>query len=233
MSSSQLTGETEPIVIHNIIWDAGGTLFDTYPGMVQSFACALHEHGVHIPETRILELARQSTQDAITTLAREGALEVTAFEAAFRRRYNAVIPENQLPFPGVIEVLAAICAQGGQNLIVTHRRRDSLDALLDAHNMRAYFSDRITAEDPFPRKPDPAALNEMVKRHALDRATTLLIGDRALDLDAGRAAGLRTCLFESGPLDEPYPQADLRITAFATLLALLHQSPPLNHKAQR
>jgi len=213
----------EQTLIHDIVWDAGGTLFDTYPALVQAFSRALHERGYHVPETRILQLARQSTQHAITTLASESAAEPAAFEAALRRHYNATAPEDQLPFPGVIAVCAAICAQGGRNFIVTHRKRASLDALLAAHAMESYFSDRITAEDPYPRKPDPAALNALAERHTLNPASTLLIGDRALDLDAGRAAGFQTCLFDSGPLEEPTPQADYHITSFEELLALLHQ----------
>lgn len=213
----------EHTLIHDIVWDAGGTLFDTYPALVQAFSKALHERGYCVPQTRILQLARQSTQHAITTLARESAAEPTAFEAAFRRYYNATAPKDQLPFPGVIAVCAAICSQGGRNFIVTHRKRASLNALLAAHGMESYFSDQITAEDPFPRKPDPAALNALVERHALNPTTTLLVGDRALDLDAGRAAGFQTCLFDSGPLEEPVPQVDLHITSFEELLALLRQ----------
>ncbi len=153
--------EMENFVIHDIIWDAGGTLFDTYPAMTQAFDAALREFGAQIPLERILQLARESTHYAISTLAHETGIDADALESAFRRRYNAIGPEAQPPFPGVKEVCAAICARGGRNFIVTHRGRDSLNALLAAHGMEAYFSDSITAEDPFPRKPDPTALNAL------------------------------------------------------------------------
>lgn len=208
--------------IHNIIWDAGGTLFDTYPAVTRAFAQALNESGAAIPEVRILQLARRSTQHAIHTLAHEAGIEAAVLEAAFRRHYEAIAPEIQLPFPGVVAVCAAICAGGGRNFVVTHRGRDSLAALLAAHDMARYFTAMITKEDPFPRKPDPAALNALIARHALDRTATLLVGDRVLDLQAGRAAGIHTCLFESGPLAQSADaHADLTITVFEMLLALL------------
>ena len=214
--------EMENFVIHDIIWDAGGTLFDTYPAVTQAFDAALREFGAQIPLERILQLARESTHYAISILAHETGIDADALESAFRRRYNAIGPEAQPPFPGVKEVCATICARGGRNFIVTHRGRDSLNALLAAHGMGAYFSDSITAEDPFPRKPDPTALNALVARHGLTPATTLLIGDRALDLQAGRAAGMRTCLFEAGPDSKAAPEpADLVITSFPTLLKRL------------
>ncbi len=212
------------MVIHDIIWDAGGTLFNTYPALTQALSLALREYGVNISETRILTLALQSTQHAIHTLAAEAGLEAFLFEDAFRRHYDAVGPKAQPPFPGVIEVCRAIRARGGRNFIVTHRKRDSLNALLAAHSMTHLFSDAITGEDPFPRKPDPAALNALASRHALTPNTTLLVGDRLLDLEAGRAAGMLTCLFESGPLSQPAPPVDLSITTFQTLLTLLQQT---------
>lgn len=225
--------ERENFVIHDIIWDAGGTLFDTYPAMTQAFDAALREFGAQIPQERILQLARESTHYAISTLAREAGIDADALESAFRRRYNAIGPEAQPPFPGVEEVCTAICARGGRNFIVTHRGRDSLNALLAAHGMEAYFSDSITAEDPFPRKPDPAALNALVARHGMTPTTTLLIGDRALDLQAGRAAGMRTCLFEADPNSRVAPEqpepADLVITSFPTLLERLSPASDFPH----
>jgi D-glycero-D-manno-heptose 1,7-bisphosphate phosphatase len=44
------------------------------------------------------------------------------------------------------------------------------------------------------RKPKPGMLNTLVDRLAADRARTWMIGDGAGDLEAGRAAGVRTAL---------------------------------------
>jgi len=88
--------------------------------------------------------------------------------------------------------------------------------LLRAHQLESYFSDILTKEDPFPRKPDPAAIEAIIRRHDLDRAATLLIGDRDLDIRAGRAAGIRICFFGTG--DHTVP-ADVEIAAYAELHA--------------
>lgn len=207
--------------IRDIVWDAGGTLFNTYPALTKAFSLALQKYGVSIHETRILTLARRSTQHAIHTLASEVGIPDANLDREFRWYYNAMGPEIQPPFPGVIEVCATIQRRGGRNFVVTHRKRDSLEALLKAHQMEHLFSDEITGEDPFPRKPDPAALNALIARHTLDPAMTLLVGDRVLDLEAGRAAGMFTCLFNSGPLEAHIPDIDLCITSFDTLLNLL------------
>lgn len=208
--------------IHNIIWDAGGTLFDTYPAVTRAFAEALRGLGASAPDAHILQLARRSTQVAIRTLAQESGVDAAHLEAAFRRNYDAMPATAQPPFPGVVAICAALLERGGRNFIVTHRGRDSLLALLAAHAMTFYFADMLTREDPFPRKPDPAALEALITRHDLDRAATLLVGDRGLDLEAGRAAGVHTCLFVSdADADNGDSPADITITHFGELLALL------------
>ncbi len=45
--------------------------------------------------------------------------------------------------------------------------------------------------DPPCRKPNPGMLREALERLALDPAASLMVGDRAIDLQAARAAGLR------------------------------------------
>ncbi|RLC89442.1 MAG: phosphatase [Chloroflexi bacterium] len=203
-------------MIRFLIWDAGGTLFDTYPAVTRAFEQGLADLGAAMPAGDIMALARQSTQHAINTLARETGVAPRRLAETFRCRYDAIPPEVQPPFPGVRALCAFICERGGQNFIVTHRGRASLMGLLRAHQMESYFSDILTKEDPFPRKPDPAAIEALIRRHDLDRDATLLIGDRDLDILAAHAAGIRTCFFGAGEHTAP---ADIEITAYAELHA--------------
>ncbi len=68
------------------------------------------------------------------------------------------------------------------------------------------------------RKPDPAAFNAIIERHGLDRDATMAIGDREIDVLAGKAAGVVTCLF--GRADAGV-EADLAIADFRELARLL------------
>ncbi|MBN1260840.1 MAG: HAD-IA family hydrolase [Anaerolineae bacterium] len=202
-------------MIHYLIWDAGGTLFDTYPAIVGAFLEVLDGYGVAVSRAEVLHLARTATQHAISTLAARFALDVTVFERRFRQAYDNVAAVAQPPFPGVVSVCAAVCRNGGANYIVTHRGRDSLLDLLQVHDMQRFFADWITREDPFPRKPHPAAVNAMLERHHLDPAEALLIGDRMIDIQAGKAAGIHTCFF--GDPSTP-PEVDIHIQTYAELL---------------
>ncbi len=186
-------------MITTLIWDAGGTLFDSYPAVVRAFATALSEWGHTLPSEELLSLTRRSRNYAAQTLARHFALDAEALLAAFHRQYSALPPTEQPPFPGARELCTYIRAHGGRNFIVTHREHASLMALLETHTMLNEFTALITQEDPYPRKPAPDALNALVQRYALDRSATLAIGDREIDIAAARAAGLRACYFGAPP----------------------------------
>jgi phosphoglycolate phosphatase-like HAD superfamily hydrolase len=90
--------------------------------------------------------------------------------------------------------------------------------LLETHAFSEYFEDILSVEQGYPRKPDPAMVLATLEKYALDPAKTLLIGDRDLDIQAGRAAGVRTALFDTSGLTI---SADIRITHYNQLLEIL------------
>lgn len=198
----------------NLIWDAGGTLFDTYPAVVEACRVALRGFGQDAPSEWVMALCRQTTSHGLRTLATTYRLNEDLFKQQFRQTYDDIDAQYQPPFPGVERICAAVCERGGRNFVVTHRSRASLEALLDAHAMARFFTDCIAKEDPYPRKPDPAAYNALIARYSLDRARCLTIGDRDIDIVAGQRAGIRTCFFGTEPCQA---QADLEVTDFEVL----------------
>ena len=204
--------------IRNIIWDVDGTLFDTYPAIARAYRAALREFGQDAALGRIVALARDSLSRCTASLAQEYGLDQAGFEAAVARCYEATPPADQPPFPGVREVCEQISRAGGLNVIVTHRGPRGTAELLAAGGLSELFSGSITRADPYPRKPDPAAFNAIIRRHGLRRDATMAVGDRDIDVLAGKAAGVVTCFFGEAPagLD-----ADVTITDFGELARLL------------
>ena len=52
------------------------------------------------------------------------------------------------------------------------------------------------------RKPKPGMLLDLIETFGVDAGASLMIGDRASDLEAGAAAGVPSVLFEGGDLAE-------------------------------
>ncbi len=201
-------------MIRNIIWDVDGTLFDTYPAIARAFQAALNDLGKEASLDWITGLARTSLGHCVTTLVDQYQVSEADFGQRFDAHYDRTRPEEQPPFPGVVAVCDYICSIGGKNLIVTHRGQQGTRQLLAANKMDSFFAGCLTRDDGYPKKPDPAAFEAILKTHNLRREETIAVGDRAIDIAAGQAAGLFTCLF--GPAAEG-ATADLTIRHFDEL----------------
>ncbi len=77
--------------------------------------------------------------------------------------------------------------------------------LLYHHDMASLFSEIITKESGYRRKPDPEAFVAAIASHRLIAEETLSIGDRDLDILAARAAGTRTCFFSQNGFSPSIP----------------------------
>jgi HAD superfamily hydrolase (TIGR01509 family) len=182
-------------MIQHLIWDVDGTLFDTYPAIARSFQAAARDLGAPAAYDEVMHLVLVSVDHCVTTLSTTYALPADQLEEFFEQHYRTITPEDQPPFAGVEAICEHIRARGGLNLIVTHRRRAGLDRLLATHRLTAYFTDIVSHDDPYPRKPDPAAFIALIEKHRLAREATLGVGDRDIDILAAQAAGLRAMLF--------------------------------------
>lgn len=205
-------------MILNIIWDVDGTLLDTYPAITEAYHEVVRAHGGTVDRARIGELARVGLGHCAAALAAALGLAPSAVAAEFEARYGRSPLETQGPFAGAVEVCRSVRASGGVNTIFTHRGRASTRSLLETHRMTDLFAAWLSVEDGYPKKPDPRGFDALLQRFRLPRETTIAIGDRGIDIAAGRAAGLYTVLYGTGRSD---PEPDLGVTDYSTLLGEL------------
>lgn len=207
-------------MIRHLIWDLDGTLFDTYPAITKAFIAALAEYGYYPERDMVMQLARVSLSYCAAALADRYQLSPSAVQQSFSEQY-AKIPFAQQPvMPGGRELCTYIVSLGGKNVIVTHRGRRSTIGLLKAHGLETLIADRITGDDGFPKKPDPTGMQAIIARNGIAPQEGLVIGDRGLDIAAGRASGLRTCLL--GELADQ-GQADYRVDHLGELLEIIQR----------
>jgi len=94
---------------------------------------------------------------------------------------------------------------GWQDFAAVMSRMGTLLALENAHIDAVYASphhekgqgDYCVADHP-DRKPNPGMLIRAAAEHDLDLAKSWMVGDKAIDLDAGRRAGCRVALVRTG-----------------------------------
>ena len=201
-----------------LIWDLGGTLADTYPDVDRALAMVLDPRpGLELLHEVAL-LTRRSSSHAISTLAARHELP----EQELRRAYEQTKRDwQQAPppvMPGARELLAAVRAQGGLNLVATHRDRDSATDLVERLGLG--IDDMVCAPDGFARKPDPAMIRALLERHSLAPQDCLAVGDRPADVEAAAAAGVRGVLLETAGIPLEAGDAE-RVTSLRALQSLL------------
>jgi len=62
------------------------------------------------------------------------------------------------------------------------------------------LEDRYRHPDPPDRKPNPGMLLRAMAEWPVDTARSVMVGDKAIDVEAGRRAGVRALLFPGGDL---------------------------------
>ena len=186
--------------------------------MTRAFLQALSEAGIEESYDAMLSIMKQSAGALYEHVRQRYGLS-DAFFARYRDIKKVAEREIMQPFPQAAAVCAAIRASGRTNDLYTHRGASAI-AHLTRFGMIGDFRGFITGEDPFPRKPAPDALLHLMEKYGMRPEESIMVGDRDIDLLAGRNAGMHTCLFEPDPTATS-AHADFHITHLAELPDLL------------
>lgn len=166
----------------NILWDFDGTLFDTYPALVKAFI-ELSEQDLD-PE----EVLSWLKKDSKTAFKHYGIREER--RGKYQELYNYFSKISSRPFPHLENALAS----ADQNIIVTHRDRESTILLLEKFQLKKYFVEIVSVEeDGYKRKPDTSSYEYIHKKYHID----LAVGDRELDLVPALKLGIKRAAYKN------------------------------------
>ncbi len=174
------------------IWDFDGTLYDTYPVLLDAFLQALRDYGIDADRQEIYQILKDTSSASV---AAKYGLDFAEFSARFQQHEHA---DERIPvsYPGTKEMLARVVATGRKNYIMTHRTVKSTKELLEREGLLELVEEIVGTENNFPRKPDPAALNYLVEKYQMNPEKTVMIGDRTMDVNAGKNAGIQTIFYD-------------------------------------
>lgn len=174
------------------IWDFDGTLFDSYPHSTAALYDTAKFWGVdvNLDELRAAIHVNFLAAFNLVGLSRE---QLKRFHAL--RESREFLPAV-VPFSGAKETLEGLIARGSKHYLFTHSNRHmSVDYLKD-FGMDHLFSDFITADFDFPHKPAPDGILHILKKHNIDPAAAVMVGDREIDILSGHNAGIDGILFD-------------------------------------
>jgi HAD superfamily hydrolase (TIGR01549 family) len=207
----------ESRMFKHIIWDFDGTLFDTYPVMATVFKEMLEEKGYQEDLEEILTYMKVSMLYALKHYENRYPIS-----KAFLEEYELRRREKELslckPYAEIENICRSIHTSGKCNYLYTHRGASAI-TLLNDYNLYEYFTDFITSQQKFERKPSPDAINYLIHKYNMNKQEAIMIGDRDLDILAGKNAGIQACFFsENGEISQ---FADYSINNLSQLSSIL------------
>lgn len=206
-------------MIKHIIWDFDGTLFDSYPGMVNAFLRALKKYEIEAEYDEVLKLFLNSEKTAVQYYQNQFLLGEELTEV-YQDEKSHIDLSNMLPFPYAKEVCQRIKEAGRYNYILTHRGSTTYD-ILRKNGMVELFTDIVTKDNQFARKPDPEAIYYLLDKYQIHPKEAMIVGDREIEILLGQKAKVKTCFYESGNR-EPELQADYRVKSLEEVLTILN-----------
>jgi HAD superfamily hydrolase (TIGR01549 family) len=152
------------------------------------------------------------------------------FWQKFREYCTLYENQNALPFNNAYMICKFVFDQGSFNYLLTHRNRGVI-SMLQKHGFNELFKDFVTQEDGFPRKPDPAGLNHLIEKYNMNKNETLYIGDREVDMQCAKAAGVKSCFFSEN-INLSF-KADFRMQNFSDFYYMLNSTLSTAEKGNR
>jgi pyrophosphatase PpaX len=179
-----------------VLLDVDGTLIDSAELIADSleFACRRHLGRTH-PRTEYYALIGRPALVQMEILGGDKAPEMvdTAIEYYFEHM------DEERPFPGAIDLLAHFSEQGYRLGLVTSKTRRELAPTLRQIPIDRYVQVVVTAEQTTRPKPNPDPIYLALQTLQISADRTLFVGDSPYDIQAGRAAGVKTAAATWGP----------------------------------
>jgi len=193
------------------IWDLDGTLLDSYEAILSGIEEIYAQFSIPYDEEKVREfILKFSVQDLFVQVAEERKLDV---EMLNQVRAQSLAEKNAqvVLMPGARDVLAWADQAGIQQFVYTHKGDNALTILRDL-GLESYFTEILTSQSGFARKPSSEAATYLIDKHQLNPDNTYYIGDRTLDVEFAQNSGIQSLNF----LESTY-EGNHRIQALADI----------------
>ena len=176
------------------IWDLDGTLLDSYEAILSGIEETYAQFSIPYDKEKVREfILKYSVQDLLVQVAEERKLDV---EVLNQVRAQSLAEKNAqvILMPGAREVLAWAKETGIHQFVYTHKGENAFAILRDL-GLEPYFTEILTSQSGFARKPSPEAAIYLIDKYQLNPDNTYYIGDRTLDVEFAQNSGIQSINF--------------------------------------
>jgi phosphoglycolate phosphatase len=224
-----------------LLFDLDGTLVDSRADLINAVNLMLAEVGRRtLPDTRVLTFVGEGARMLVERALRADQCDETPNHDAnhdlgcdvdhaleiFRRHYREHLLDQTRVYPGVEQTLARLCHI--PKAVVTNKPYEFTIPLLEGVGLSSYFEVVIGGDCLPERKPSPLMLYEAANRCGAQASECLMVGDSRVDVEAGKAAHMKTCGYVPGfrgRTELVEAGVDYVIERFSELCALVECAP--------
>lgn len=174
---------------NGLIFDLDGTLSDSVPMILKSSESTHKKMG--LPWNKA-EVSRFIGRPLYETAACFAPGQEDEYIKTFGEYNTIYLPKMIKPFPGVPSLLAKLQEAGVQLAVVTSRLQWGADWSAEVLGIKSYFTAILGVEASQKHKPDPEPALLALDKLGVAAEEAAFIGDAAVDIACGRAAGMAT-----------------------------------------
>jgi 2-phosphoglycolate phosphatase len=211
-----------------ILFDLDGTLVDTAPDLGYALNLQRERHGLApLAQSDIRPYASHGSKGLLAVgfnlIPEDGRFP--AMREEYLALYDQVFTRSPVLFDGIEDMLQEIEQRNIAWGIVTNKPRRFSEPLIKTMQLDQRICCLVCGDDAARAKPHPDTLLMACKMAGVKPKSCLYVGDAERDIQAGRAAGMKTIVALFGYIDATdKPEqwnADAMISTPAELLALL------------
>ena len=176
------------------IWDLDGTLLDSYEAILSGIEETFRQFSIPYHKEKVREfILKYSVQDLLVRVAEDRNLDVGVLNQV---RAQSLAEKNVqvVLMPGARDVLTWAAEHGIQQFVYTHKGDNAFTILKDL-GLQSYFTEILTSQSGFARKPSPEAATYLLDKYQLNPEKTYYIGDRTLDVEFAQNSKIQSINF--------------------------------------
>ena len=192
-------------MIDCVLFDLDGTLADTAPDLAAALNKMRTDRGMHgLPLDPLRRMASSGARGLVGVGfgLKPGDPGYEAHRVEFLDNYERALNVHTRLFDGVPELLASLEAMPRKWGVVTNKAKRFTDPLAQLIGFTARAACVVSGDTTPHAKPHPAPLLHAAQVSGVDPLRCIYIGDDLRDIQAGRAAGMRTLAVSWGYLGE-------------------------------
>jgi phosphoglycolate phosphatase len=214
-------------VVRLLVFDLDGTLIDSRRDLADAANALIVERGgAPLDVDRVTAMVGEGAAKLVMRALKAAGVPREDLDAALTRfldLYDERLLAHTRLYDGTHDALAVLAARAPIALLTNKPQRPT-ERILDGLGIASFFSRVVGGDSVHGRKPDPTGLHYLIAHAGATPASTVMVGDSAIDLRTARAAGTRVCLVRYG---FGFPTAATELTGDEVLIDEATQLPGL------